>query len=77
MGADPAFSLHFPGVRFLGTWSFFGLVTRLALSRERGMVAVQACPYLLRAFPGHLVAFDTLIPLWEPYPSSWEVQHYA
>ena len=31
----------------LGTWRHFGLVTRLALSRERGMVAVLAYPYLL------------------------------
>ena len=56
MGADPAFSLRFLECGFSRACKHFGLVTRLAWSRERGMVAVLAYPYLLRAFPGCLVA---------------------
>ncbi len=77
-GCRSCFFPAFPEVRFFWGWEAFrptGLVTRLGLSRERGMVAVLAYPYLLRGFPGYLVAFDTSIPLWEPYPASWRSQH--
>ncbi len=51
MDADPASSLRFPGCGFSRVSRHSVLVTRLALSRKRGTVAVLAYPYLLRAFP--------------------------
>ena len=46
LGVDPAFSLRSLECGSLATWRHSGLVSRLALSRERGMVAVLCVPTL-------------------------------